>query len=44
MIKYYLWNYCDEIVGFHPKRFKIAAFILHLIGCDYWYSSVDYHD
>jgi len=43
MIKYYLWNYCDNVVGFKPVRFKIAAYLLHCIGCDYWYLSVDYN-
>ncbi len=42
MIKYLLWNYCDKAVGFHPLRFKIAAYTLHLIGCDYWFNSIDY--
>lgn len=41
-MKIFLWNYCDYHAGFNPLRFKLAAYVLHLIGSDYWYNSLDY--
>jgi len=41
-IIWFLWNQCDEYAGFHPRRFRACAYVLHLIGCDYWYASDDY--
>lgn len=41
-IKYFLRNQCDEYAGFHPRRFRVCAYALHLMGCDYWYESADY--
>ena len=42
MINNILWNYCDMAAGFYPVRFKIAAYLLHLAGNDYWINSIDY--
>jgi hypothetical protein len=41
-IKYFLRNQCDEYAGSKPRRFRVCAYILHLMGCNYWYDSKDY--
>ncbi len=41
-IKWFLWDQCDQYAGSHPKKFRLCAYVLHLIGCNYWYSSADY--
>jgi hypothetical protein len=43
-IMWFLWNECDLYAGFAPRRFVACAYILHLMGCDYWYSSADYQE
>jgi len=43
-IKLYLWDQCDYYAGFAPRRFRACAYALHLLGCNYWYSSADYQE
>ena len=43
-IIYFLWNKCDDYAGFHPRRFRACAYALHLLGCDYWFTSIDYQE
>ena len=41
-VKLYLWDQCDLYAGFAPRRFRACAYVLHLMGCDYWFTSIDY--
>ncbi len=43
-MKRYLWNQCDHSLMYNPLNFKLCAWLLHLAGDDYWFTSLDYTD
>jgi hypothetical protein len=41
-IRLFLWDVCDYATPRHMVTFRAAAWLLGVLGCNYWKESADY--
>ena len=41
-IRLFLWDTCDYAAGHNARLFVACAWLLSVLGCNYWKESADY--